>query len=63
MLVTGSFNSPKFRPDLKGMIKKALGDPSKLKEILKSPSSKEAGESVPKEEKIKGLLKSFPLKR
>lgn len=63
VLVTGSFNSPKFRPDLKGMMKKALGDPSKLKEILKSPGSKEIGESAPKEEKIKGLLKSLPFKR
>lgn len=63
MLVTGSFNSPKFRPDLKGMMKEALGDPSKLKEILKSPGSKETGESEPKEEKIKGLLKGLPFKR
>jgi len=62
VLVTGTFNTPKFRPDLKGMMKKALGDPSKLKEILKSPSQ-ETGESAPKEEKVKGLLKSLPFKR
>jgi len=62
VLVTGSFNSPKFCPDLKGMVKNALGDPSKLKEILKGPG-KETGESAPKEEKLKGLLKSLPFKR
>jgi AsmA protein len=63
VLVTGNFDSPKFRPDLKGMVKKALGDPSKLKEMLKKPGSKETGESAPAEEKVKGLLKSLPFKR
>ena len=66
VLVTGSFTSPKFRPDLKGMLKKTIEkgipDPSKLKDILKE-GLEEGGEAKPIEEKVKGLLKSLPLRR
>jgi AsmA protein len=62
VLVTGSFSSPKFRPDLEGMLKqeleKGIPDPSELKKILKKEGE---GEDKPKEvkEKLKGLLKDF----
>ena len=64
VLVTGSFSSPKFQPDLKSMFKKGLEngipDPSKLMDILKG-DHEEKGETEPIEEKVKGLLKILPL--
>jgi len=62
VLVTGSFSSPKFRPDLEGLLKKKLemGIPesSELNKMLKGEGSKE-GEAKPLEEKGKGLLKGL----
>lgn len=68
VLVTGTFSSPKFRPDLKGMmqeaIKKGVGEPSELKKMIPGQSTEkgtgqtEGSGSI--EEKAKGLLKSLP---
>ncbi|MBN2062774.1 MAG: AsmA family protein [Deltaproteobacteria bacterium] len=62
VLVTGSFSSPKFRPDLKGMLKgtleKGIPDPSELKKMLPGQTS-ETGTPAPTEEKAKDLLKGF----
>lgn len=66
VLVTGTFSSPKFRPDLKGMLKKGLEeglrDPSKLKDVFKS-GSKKKGESRSLKDEVRGLLKGFPFGR
>jgi AsmA protein len=64
VLVTGTFSSPKFRPDLKGVIKKGIEErlPSELKKILPGQSTQE-GESKPVEEQAKDLLKSLPFGR
>jgi AsmA protein len=62
VLVTGTFDSPKFRPDLKGMIKgltEGISKPSDLKKLLPGQGEQETG-SKPVEEKVKGLLKSLP---
>ncbi len=63
VLVTGNFSSPKFRPDLKGMLKqkleKGLPKPSELKEILKGPG-KQNGETKTLKEKGEELLKGLP---
>lgn len=66
VLVTGSFSSPKFRPDLKGVLQKGLegGVPeaSDLKKLLPLPGpDEEPSESL--EEKAKGLIKGLPLGR
>ena len=68
VLVTGTFASPKFRPDLKGLmqdtLKKGMGDPSELKKMIPGQSTdagtgtKEGSGSV--EDKAKGLIKSLP---
>ena len=68
VLVTGTFSSPKFRPDLKGLlqdtIKKGIGEPSELKKMIPGQSTEqgtgqtEGSGSV--EEKAKGLLKGLP---
>ena len=64
VLITGTFDSPKFRPDLKGMLKKGLkeGIPKtdELKKLLPGKSGKK-GESKTLEESAKGLLKGFKL--
>jgi AsmA protein len=66
VLVTGTFSSPKFRPDLKDMLKKGLEEglpqPSELKKILPGESMEE-GESKPLEEQAKDLLKGLPFGR
>jgi AsmA protein len=64
VMVTGTFSSPKFRPDLKGVIKKGLEErlPSELKKILPGESPQE-GESKPLEEQAKELLKGLPFGR
>jgi AsmA protein len=66
VLVTGTFSSPKFRPDLKGMLKRGLEEglpqPSELKKILPGESMEE-GESKPLEEQAKDLLKGLPFGR
>jgi len=63
VLVTGTFSSPKFRPDLKGMLKegleKKLPQVGELKEIIEQKTmQKDTGKTV--EEKAKGLLKGLP---
>ena len=68
ILVTGTFASPKFRPDLKGLmqdtLKKGMGDPSELKKMIPGQSTDtgtgqtEGSGSI--EDKAKGLLKSLP---
>jgi len=62
VLVTGSFSSPKFRPDLKGMLQKRLekGIPEsfELKKIIPGQSTQE-GKTESMEEKAKGLLKGL----
>ena len=62
VLVTGTFSSPKFRPDLKSMITQGLTDPSKIKDMAKELQK---GKSVPKsiEKKLKGILKGLPFKK
>jgi AsmA protein len=63
VVVTGTFDAPKFRPDLEVMIKKSLEeglpDPEELKKLLPGQDTKE-GESESLEEKAKGLLKGLP---
>ncbi len=56
LLITGSFYSPKIRPDLKGMIGSEVPDAENIKQMLKSGGSSQ-GESV--EDQAKGLLKGF----
>ena len=65
VLVTGTFASPKFRPDLEGIlkqqIKEGIPEPSQIKEMFKSKEKKKGtteGESL--EEKSKSFLKGFP---
>jgi len=59
VLVTGSFSSPKFRPDLEGMLKQEIGKslPGIQDKVLGTDSKKEESGSV--EEQIKGILKGF----
>jgi AsmA protein len=65
VLVTGTFASPKFRPDLKDMIKKSLeGElpkPEELKKLLPGQEKgSEEGETESLEEKAKGIIKGLP---
>jgi AsmA protein len=66
VLVTGTFSSPTFRPDLKGMLTKGLQEgipkPSELKKILPGQGT-ESGELKSLEEKGKDLLKGLPFSR
>jgi AsmA protein len=66
VLVTGTFSSPKFRPDLKGMLTKGLEEgipkPSELKKILPGQDA-ESGGLKSLEEKGKDLLKGLPFGR
>lgn len=66
ILVTGTFTSPKFRPDLKDVIRKELEErlpvPSELKKILPGQGAQE-GKSRPVEEQAKDLLKGLPFGR
>ena len=59
VLVTGSFSSPKFRPDLEGILKQEIEKslPALQNKILGTESQKEESKSV--EEQIKGILKGF----
>jgi len=62
VLVTGTFSSPKFRPDLEGMLKgtleKGITEPSELKKMLPGQTSEE-GEPKPSKEQAKDLLKGL----
>lgn len=68
VLVTGTFSSPKFRPDLKGLlqetIKKGIGQPSELKKLIPGQSTGQgAGQTEGTgsvEQKAKELLKGLP---
>jgi len=59
VLVTGSFSSPKFRPDLEGMLKQEIGKnlPGIQDKLLGTDAKKKESGSV--EEQIKGILKGF----
>ena len=64
IMVTGSFNAPRFRPDLKGLLQQRLEgnlpEPSELKKLL--PGQTEGKEETKKlQEKVTGLLKGLPL--
>lgn len=65
VLVGGTFASPKFRPDLEGMLKQQLkgGIPKTddLKKMLEGTGTKKEGETKAPEERAKGLLKGFKL--
>ena len=68
VLVTGPFDDPKFRPDLKGMIegglKEGVPDADQLKQMIQ-PGSDQGGEQGSKstedqvKDQVKGLLKGF----
>ncbi|MBW2207386.1 MAG: AsmA family protein [Deltaproteobacteria bacterium] len=68
VLVTGTFSSPKFRPDLKGLLqdslKKGMGDPSELQKMIPGQSTDqgtgqtEGSGSI--EDRAKSLMKSLP---
>jgi AsmA protein len=59
VLVTGSFSSPTFRPDLEGMLKGGIPKPEELKKLLPGKGTEKGG-TKGLEEKAKGLLKSLP---
>ena len=62
VLVTGSFSSPKFRADLKGLLQQELGkdlpEKSDLKKMLSGEKQKD-GKVKPLEEDLKGLLEGL----
>jgi AsmA protein len=59
VLVSGNFSSPKFRPDLEGVVKQEIGKslPELQKKVFGTDSKKEG--SKPVEEQLKGILKGF----
>jgi AsmA protein len=59
VLVTGTFSSPKFSPDLKGILQQQLPSASEMKNALQSKEKLEE-EKKQLEEKAKGLLKGLP---
>lgn len=63
VLITGSFSSPEFRPDLKGMLQqkleKELPEASDLIKMLPGQSSQK-GEESSIDKGVKDLLKGFP---
>ncbi len=60
VLVTGSFSSPKFSPELKGMLTKGLeGGLPEISEILKGQGSTE-GATKDLKKQAEGLMKSLP---
>ena len=63
LIITGSFDSPKIRPDLKAMIGGKLPDGESIKQILNTNGGSDTdGKSV--EDNAKGLLKGFfPVKK
>jgi AsmA protein len=60
ILVTGTFNAPKFRPDLKGILQQQIGTtlPDLTKGLKDGLPTKEATGQL--EEKAKSLLKKLP---
>ena len=63
LLITGSFDAPKIRPDLKAMIGGQVPDGDSIKQLLNTKGSSDTdGKSV--EDTAKGLLKGFfPVKK
>jgi AsmA protein len=63
VLVTGTFSSPQFRPDLESIMKKTLQgklpDASGLKKGIEELEKSE-GESIPSKEKAKRLIEGLP---
>jgi AsmA protein len=63
VLVTGSFSSPQFRPDLEAILKQRVGkelpDASELKKMLPGQDA-QTGKEQPAQEKAKELLKGLP---
>jgi AsmA protein len=63
VLVTGTFSSPKFRPDLEGMLKgtleKGISEPSELKKMLPGDTTQGTGQQST-EDKAKELIKGLP---
>jgi hypothetical protein len=61
VLVSGSFSSPKFSPDIEGMFKQKIEErlPDLEKRLLDKASENE--ELKPVEEKIKEFIKGFGL--
>jgi AsmA protein len=59
VIVVGSFSSPKFRPDLEGILKQEIGKrlPELQNKLLGPDTKKEKATSV--EEQIKGILKGL----
>lgn len=64
VMVTGTFSSPEFRPDLKALLqdklKKGMGDPSDLKKVIPGLGSEQKEDSGSIKDKAKGLMKSLP---
>ncbi len=61
VLVTGSFSSPKFQPDLKGLVTKGLeGGLPDASEFLKGQGTSKESVTKDLEEKAGGLLKGLP---
>ena len=61
VLVTGTFSSPKFRPDLKGMVTKGLeGGLPKASDLLKGQGTSKESATKELEQKAGGLLKGLP---
>jgi AsmA protein len=63
VLVTGTFDAPKFRPDMEGIVKQSLEGgvpkPDELKKLLPGQGG-DKGDTKALEEKAKGLLKTLP---
>ena len=63
VLVTGSFSSPQFRPDLEAVLKqkleKGLPEASELQKILPGQGD-HTGKPQPTEKKAKELFKGLP---
>jgi AsmA protein len=65
VLVSGTFQEPKFKPDLKGMLQKTfkegVPEADELKKLIPATPSKEKGSKKTLEDTFKGVLKSLPL--
>lgn len=55
VLMSGTFSSPKFRPDLKGVAEQQLE--KQLEDVLKGKE----GEGTSSDEKLRDLMKKLPL--
>ena len=57
ILVTGTFSSPSFAPDMKGIAEKAIQD------RLFAPKDASQGGQTTTQDKTKDILKGFPFKK